>query len=264
MSRNVNPTTRGEVLMVGGYIEEGERTVTTTPDTMTDGDFQVASDLTVAAAVAITLPSAGVGKVFRIRDKKGDAGTNNVTVSAPSGETIEGAGTVVINVNYGAITLRKSTTTTWHVVARNYAASGALGAHAASHKAGGSDALLSAPGAIGGGTPAAGTFTTLTVNTSIALAAGADISAPSAGASDFDFSLSTGALKLGSATATVGFFGATAVAQPSSVGQTAGFTAGAGTTAKDDSTYTGGTGSKAYTVGDIVKHLKALGLLAAS
>lgn len=42
------------------------------------------------------------------------------------------------------------------------ASSGAPSAHADSHRAGGSDALLSAPGAIGGGTPAAITGTTIT------------------------------------------------------------------------------------------------------
>jgi hypothetical protein len=63
-------------------------------------------------------------------------------------------------------------------------------------------------------------------------------------------------------TDTIGFYGATKVAQPSSTGQTAGFTAGAGTAVLDDSTFTGGTGSTAYTLGDIVKHLKALGLIA--
>lgn len=62
----------------------------------------------------------------------------------------------------------------------------------------------------------------------------------------------------------MGFWSAVAdpVQQPYSTGQTSGFTAGSGSAAKDDSTYTGGTGSRAYTVGDIVKHLKALGLLA--
>jgi hypothetical protein len=66
------------------------------------------------------------------------------------------------------------------------------------------------------------------------------------------------------ATDTVGFYGATQVAQPSSTGQTSGFTAGAGTAVLSDSTFTGGSGTKAYTIGDIVKHLKALGILAAS
>lgn len=65
------------------------------------------------------------------------------------------------------------------------------------------------------------------------------------------------------ATDTVGFYGATAVVQPATTGTTTGFTAGAGTAARADSTYTGNTGSAAYTVGDIVKALKDLGLLAA-
>ena len=48
----------------------------------------------------------------------------------------------------------------------------------------------------------------------------------------------------------------------SSTGETTGFTAGAGTAARVDSTYTGNTGSTAYTVSDIVKALKQVGLLA--
>jgi len=64
------------------------------------------------------------------------------------------------------------------------------------------------------------------------------------------------------ATQKLGFFGATPVAQPSSTGQTSGFTAGSGNAVNDDSTFTGGVGSTAYTIGDIVKHLKTLGLIA--
>lgn len=62
----------------------------------------------------------------------------------------------------------------------------------------------------------------------------------------------------------LGFFhGTTPVAQPSSTGETAGFTAGAGTGVNDDSTFTGNVGSTAYRISDVVKHLKNLGLLAA-
>lgn len=62
----------------------------------------------------------------------------------------------------------------------------------------------------------------------------------------------------------IGFFSTTAVAQPSTTGSTAGFTAGSGTGVNDVSTFTGGSGTKAYTIDDIVKHLKALGILASS
>jgi hypothetical protein len=76
---------------------------------------------------------------------------------------------------------------------------------------------------------------------------------------------STTGTKIGTATTQkIGFFNATPVVQPSTTGTTTGFTAGAGTAVLDDSTFTGGSGSKAYTVGDIVKALKALGILAAS
>jgi hypothetical protein len=55
-----------------------------------------------------------------------------------------------------------------------------------------------------------------------------------------------------------------AVTQASSVGEASGFTAGAGTAMKADSTSTGNAGTKAYTFGDVVKHLKAAGILATS
>jgi hypothetical protein len=61
----------------------------------------------------------------------------------------------------------------------------------------------------------------------------------------------------------VGFFGATPVAQPDTTGTTTGFTAGTGSAVLAGSTFTGDTGTAAYTVGDIVKALKDLGLLAA-
>lgn len=60
----------------------------------------------------------------------------------------------------------------------------------------------------------------------------------------------------------LGFFNATPVIQQSATGTSQGFTAGVGTGVNDDSTFTGDTGSAAYRISDIVKHLKNLGLIA--
>lgn len=59
----------------------------------------------------------------------------------------------------------------------------------------------------------------------------------------------------------IGFLGATAIVRPAGTGETVGFTAGAGTAVKDDSTFTGNVGATAYRISDIVKALKNLGLL---
>lgn len=48
----------------------------------------------------------------------------------------------------------------------------------------------------------------------------------------------------------------------SQTGNVSGFAAGAGTTSKSDSVWTGGNGSTAYTVGDVVAALKKIGILA--
>lgn len=51
-------------------------------------------------------------------------------------------------------------------------------------------------------------------------------------------------------------------AQQSTTGTATGFTAGGGTTVTDASTFTGGTGATAYRISDIVRALKAVGILA--
>lgn len=69
--------------------------------------------------------------------------------------------------------------------------------------------------------------------------------------------------KIGTATGQkLGFFNAAPVAQQAGTGETTGATGGGGTTAHINATFTGNVGSAAYTVSDIVKALKNLGLLA--
>lgn len=63
--------------------------------------------------------------------------------------------------------------------------------------------------------------------------------------------------------ATFSLFNVTPAIQYATTGTATGFTAGAGTTVTHLSTFTGNTGSTAYTIGDVVRALKLSGLVAA-
>lgn len=84
-----------------------------------------------------------------------------------------------------------------------------------------------------------------------------------------DFNASNLAKRLGiqiqsnGSVAQIGHYGATPVSQPTAGGVTTGFTAATGTAVLAGSTFTGNSGSSAYTIGDLVAALKGLGLVAA-
>lgn len=75
---------------------------------------------------------------------------------------------------------------------------------------------------------------------------------------------STTGTEIGDASSKIGFYGATPVVQHSTTGEAAGMTLNSGDDIHETSTFTGNVGSKAYTIGDIVKALKNVGILAAS
>jgi hypothetical protein len=74
----------------------------------------------------------------------------------------------------------------------------------------------------------------------------------------------TNGTKIGTATnQLLGFYNQTPIVQPSTTGVTTnGFTQGSGNNIHPNSTFTGGIGTNAYTISDIVAHLKSLGLIA--
>ena len=75
----------------------------------------------------------------------------------------------------------------------------------------------------------------------------------------------TSGTKIGTGTTQkLGFWNAAPVPQYATTGTLTGFVAGAGTTMTHESTVTGDNGTKAYTLGDVVRALKAAGIMAAS
>lgn len=68
-------------------------------------------------------------------------------------------------------------------------------------------------------------------------------------------------LKVGVLTSKVSFYGSLPIVQPLSTGETTGMTSPGGSNATNQSTFTGNLGTTAYTLLDVVKHLKQLGLL---
>ena len=74
-----------------------------------------------------------------------------------------------------------------------------------------------------------------------------------------DYSLDvTGSMRV---SGSIGFYGETPTEQPEAEGTTIGFTANSGTALNFSTTFTGGVGSEAFTIGDVVRCLKELGLL---
>lgn len=79
------------------------RIATSSPVTVVAAtDCVVITDLTVAGAVAVNLPAGVDNQVYCVIDGKGDAHTNNVTITPNGAETIEGAASYVINVARGS------------------------------------------------------------------------------------------------------------------------------------------------------------------
>lgn len=71
-------------------------------------DYFICVNKTTGAATTVNLPSSpATGQTYLVKDCKGDAATNNITVTPASG-TIDGSATYVINVN------RASVATTWN------------------------------------------------------------------------------------------------------------------------------------------------------
>jgi hypothetical protein len=90
----------------GGGINVTVRVVTAAGAiTVTNADYVVVVNKTVGAATTVNLPgSPTMGDCYVIKDSKGDAATNNITLT-PAAGTIDGAGTYVMSVNRESISI---------------------------------------------------------------------------------------------------------------------------------------------------------------
>lgn len=89
----------------GGGIDYG-RTNVDTDYTVTTNDRILGVNAT--ASLKVTLPAASgfiSGQYFTIKDEAGNANTHNITISASSGDRIDGEGSIILNSPHGAVNL---------------------------------------------------------------------------------------------------------------------------------------------------------------
>lgn len=102
------------------YAVQAIRVATASPVTVSaTTDYAIFSDLSVAGAVAVSLPAGVDGQIFVIGDGKGDAGTNNVTITPDGADTIGGAATMVLDHNrMVAILAYDDPTNDWKIIGK--------------------------------------------------------------------------------------------------------------------------------------------------
>lgn len=114
----------GQTAGLTTIAKQAIRTAVTSPVTVSSSaDYTVVTNLTTPGAVAVNLPAGVNGQVFVIVDGKGDAATNNITITPNGAATIAGGATLVLTQNRQTVILQYSTTgTTWNLLGSYYAA----------------------------------------------------------------------------------------------------------------------------------------------
>jgi len=101
--------TDGQVLRYdSGVWENTDEWITTTDNTGTLTGYNVVWLADTTAARNRTIDASGAR--LQVKDVTGSAGTNNITLTAPSGQTINGNATETIDVNYGWVEYVRSGT----------------------------------------------------------------------------------------------------------------------------------------------------------
>ncbi len=100
----------------GALTQDAVKVLTASGNYTLVNEAAFVANKTSGAATTVTLPkSPRKGRTVEIKDGKGDAGTNNITVNTSDSKTIDGATSYVIAVNYGGMKLRYNGTE-WNVL----------------------------------------------------------------------------------------------------------------------------------------------------
>jgi microcystin-dependent protein len=92
---------------VNSIAKQSVRVATSSPVIVSaTTDFCVVTDLSVAGAVAVTLPSGIAGQIFVVVEGKGDAATNNVTIQGTGGQQINGSSSYVLRADRTGVLLQ--------------------------------------------------------------------------------------------------------------------------------------------------------------
>lgn len=91
------------------------KVVTSSPYMIQDADFYLGVQASDGdAGATLILPPGVENKRYVIKDERGAAASKPITICAADGETIDGEPVLVLNVNYGSVTLIYGTA--WHVI----------------------------------------------------------------------------------------------------------------------------------------------------
>ena len=105
--------------LIGGQKRSRTASATDYNPSAATNDYIIAiTNTDVARAVTISTEDRDTGstadpRIFIIKDESGLAGTNNITISLETAGNIDGAGTLVISQNYGAVSIYVDGTNGW-------------------------------------------------------------------------------------------------------------------------------------------------------
>ena len=118
-----NPNTplhvTGTTTFAGGVLSNRKAlAVDDSPYTVAATDTIIGCN-TTGGGILMILPAptaAGIGRTIIIKDEGRTAGTNNITVTAGVGNTIDGDQTILLDVDGSAVTIYNAGGTEWHII----------------------------------------------------------------------------------------------------------------------------------------------------